>query len=238
MHALKVALRDRLSPDSFGGWVLRGLRRHPFAFPVALMRSLVASRRLTGRMFPVRVRIGASQRLRIQCDRGARAQLSGLLKVNPWGGSNLPSSVYCGSGAALRIEGDFEIGPNVHIQVFPDAELHIGGRKDSTASGITADTRIMVEKSMHIGRDAIIAWEVLISDSDWHDVEGAQRNRPVTIGDRVWIAHGVSILKGAQIPSGCIVGAKSIVKGAVDGPNSLLAGTPARVVRTNVRWKR
>jgi len=211
---------------------------HPLHFPLALLRSMVATRKLTGRMLPVRVRIGARQTLRVQAHRSAKIRLRGLLMVNAWGGSNLPSSLYCGAASTLEINGDFELGPNVHVQVHPGATLAIEGRQDASASGITSDTKIMVEKHVQIGADSIIAWDVFISDSDWHDIEGSQRVRPVSIGRRVWIAHGVSVLKGANIPAGCIVGARSVVRGPLEGEGCLLAGSPARVVRSNMKWKR
>ena len=96
----------------------------------------------------------------------------------------------------------------------------------------------MVEKSIKIGADCIIAWDVTISDSDWHNIDGSERIRDTTIGDRVWIAHGVSVLKGASIPNGCIVGAKSMVAAGTFPEKSLLAGIPAKVIRSNVEWKR
>lgn len=137
------------------------------------------------------------------------------------------------------MDGDFEIGPGVQINVAPKAELTIGGRKFSTGSGITANSRIMIEKSLVIGFDSIIAWDVFISDSDWHDIKGVTRCKAVNIGDHVWISHGVSVLKGATIPSGCIVGAKSLVcADNVFEEKSLITGIPATTKKTKVEWSR
>jgi acetyltransferase-like isoleucine patch superfamily enzyme len=96
----------------------------------------------------------------------------------------------------------------------------------------------MVEGSVEIGKDCIVAWDVFISDSNWHHIKDDVRMEPVVIGDKVWIAHGASIVKGAKIPSGCIVGAKSLVARGVFQENSLLAGIPATVRRRNVQWSR
>jgi acetyltransferase-like isoleucine patch superfamily enzyme len=96
----------------------------------------------------------------------------------------------------------------------------------------------MVEKSLAIGFDCIIAWDVFISDSNWHDIIGAKRNGPVVIGDHVWISHGVSILKDTSIPNGCVIGAKSLVTGIFTTENSLIAGVPAKVRRNDVEWVR
>jgi acetyltransferase-like isoleucine patch superfamily enzyme len=163
--------------------------------------------------------------------------IEGNIFVNSWGGNSLPSSISCSEKSTLSILGDFEIGPGVHISLAKGANLTILGRRNSTASGITCNSRIMVEKSVKIGADCIIAWDVFITDSDWHNIKGALRCEPVTIGDNVWISHGVSITKGAAVPSGCIVGAKSLVTRAGSFPEkSIIAGVPAAVRKINVEW--
>jgi acetyltransferase-like isoleucine patch superfamily enzyme len=54
----------------------------------------------------------------------------------------------------------------------------------------------------------------------------------IVIGDRVWIGAQCVVLKNARIGSGCIVAAGSVVTAGDYPPNSLLAGNPAKVVRT------
>ncbi|MEY2399653.1 MAG: hypothetical protein QOJ00_2827 [Actinomycetota bacterium] len=52
---------------------------------------------------------------------------------------------------------------------------------------------------------------------------------PVRIGAGTWIGERVSVLRGARIGKGCIIGANSVVKGTIpDG--SIAVGAPARVV--------
>ena len=96
----------------------------------------------------------------------------------------------------------------------------------------------MVENSVSIGKDGLIAWGVFISDSDWHAIKGKPRSAPVCIEDHVWIAHDVSILKGSHVPCGCIVAPKSLVLGGGYRQHSLIAGQPAVIKRDDVRWSR
>ncbi len=168
----------------------------------------------------------------------AQAILTGNLQVNSWGGLTFASSIFVSNDSNFTMPGDFEIGPNVHISLAPGAILKLGGKKKYSASGITCNSRIMVEKSVTIGEDCIIAWDVFISDSNFHDISGMTKASPVSIGDHAWISHGVSVLKGAVIPSGCIVGAKSLVTTIFETENTLLAGVPAKVMRNGVEWAR
>ncbi|KAG1713701.1 Chloramphenicol acetyltransferase [Nymphon striatum] len=50
------------------------------------------------------------------------------------------------------------------------------------------------------------------------------------IGHDVWIGQGVTVLPGAHIGHGCIIGAKSVVSGT-HPPYTILAGNPAKPIR-------
>jgi acetyltransferase-like isoleucine patch superfamily enzyme len=235
---MKVFISRFLKPGSLCRWLASGIYRNPLRFPVALFRSAIATKKLTGNFYPIRVRIGIGQILKINNLSKIKATLIGNLLVNSWGGSSIASSISCAHGANFTILGDFEIGPNVHIQLGRGAKLLLAGKKNSSASGITCNTRIMVEDSLNIGADCIIAWDVFISDSNWHEISGVNRCCPVSIGDQVWISHGVSVLKGSVIPFGCIVGAKSLVANVFDTQKAFIAGVPAKVIKNGVEWSR
>jgi len=238
MKNIKYFLKKKFPVGSTGRWIITGFFSHPLRFAPSLMKSLLATRKLTGNFLPVCVRVSADQQFIVCCSAGAKISIKGNITVSGWGNDNSHSSLSCSYGGRLEILGDFEIGPGVHITVFNDAILKIGGSLHSTGSGITCNSRIMVEKYIEIGADVIMAWNVFISDSDWHDVKGSVRSEPVYIGDHVWLGHDVSVLKGSIIPSGCIVGAKSLVTKKKFPNNALLAGAPAIVRRTEVEWSR
>jgi acetyltransferase-like isoleucine patch superfamily enzyme len=231
-------IKAYISPDSVWRWILSGFYHFPIRFVFALVSSVICTKKLSGNYWPIRVRVAGGQKFRLYCSPFQKVQLQGILRVNQWIGSDSPSSLTLGAGSSFVLLGDFEVGPGVHIYVSPGAELKIAGRLNSSGSGITCNTRIMVEKLVEIGTDCIIAWDVCISDSDLHDIKGARRTAPVFIGNHVWIAHGSSIMKGAIIPSGCIVAAKSLVRSAIDSERALVAGAPAVVKRTGVEWSR
>ncbi|MGO3641673.1 MAG: acyltransferase, partial [Psychrobacter sp.] len=60
----------------------------------------------------------------------------------------------------------------------------------------------------------------------------------VVLGDHIWIAANVTISKNVSIASGCIIAAGSFVNKPVVTPNCMVAGTPAKVIRQNIRWER
>lgn len=54
---------------------------------------------------------------------------------------------------------------------------------------------------------------------------------PVTLGKSVWLPWRVFVMPGASIGDGSVIGANSLVAGAIP-PNSLAVGSPAKVVRS------
>jgi phosphonate metabolism protein (transferase hexapeptide repeat family) len=58
-----------------------------------------------------------------------------------------------------------------------------------------------------------------------------RRAHPVIIGHDVWIGHGAIVLPGRMIGTGAVVAAGAVVTKDV-APYAIVAGNPARVVRT------
>lgn len=94
-----------------------------------------------------------------------------------------------------------------------------------------------------IGEDCMFATDVWIRNSDEHlifDLDSLETINPageVIIYPHTWICQDALILKGTKIGTGSIVGAKSLVN--KDVPNfSLVAGNPAKVLKSNVSWER
>ena len=100
-------------------------------------------------------------------------------------------------------------------------------------------TSITSRESVKIGSRTIIAANVVIVDSDFHQHwppegrffgTGTEGDRPVTIGNCVWIGMGSLILKGVTIGDNSIIAAGSVVTRSIP-PNVLAGGVPARVIR-------
>lgn len=57
-----------------------------------------------------------------------------------------------------------------------------------------------------------------------------QYNKPITLGDNVWIGAGAIILPGVTIGDNSIIGAGSVVTKDIE-PDSIAVGNPARILR-------
>ena len=93
-----------------------------------------------------------------------------------------------------------------------------------------------------IGNDCMISSEEELW-TDGHSVIDVKTREvlnkpisPIIIGNHVWLGRRVTLTKGAQIPDDCIVGIGSIVTKKFIEPHCVIAGNPAKIVRTGVSW--
>ncbi len=115
-------------------------------------------------------------------------------------------------------------GP-IELRSGPDGLVTIGSR-----TGINFGTLIEASERVAIGDNVSIGPYVIISDTE-SGVDGPSGEaRPITIGDDAWLASRVIVRPGAEIGSGAVISAGSIVDGVI--PARVLAGgIPARVLR-------
>lgn len=155
-------------------------------------------------------------------DRVATHPLIGRSKFSTTSGSSISHTgdnrASIGPVSVVYIEGDFFMGD----------------------SYINSHSRIICTDEITIGDYVSISWNVEILDDDRHQIiidgERPERTGPIEIEDGVWIGHDVSIHKGVTIGTGSVVAGDSVVVSDVP-PNSLVAGSPAEVVRENVDWE-
>lgn len=96
-------------------------------------------------------------------------------------------------------------------------------------------------QALSFGDNVLVGWNVNIRDADghtlYHDCKKVSSIKPVCIGNHVWIAANVDILKGVSIPDGCVVAYRSCLTKPIDIEKCLVAGYPAKIIRNNIEWR-
>ena len=91
-----------------------------------------------------------------------------------------------------------------------------------------------------IGENTIISWDDLIMDSDFHYMnDGAgwkDVSKPINIGNYVWVGCRATVLKGSNVPDGCVVAANSVITRNFPEKNCLL--TTNGITKKNISWRR
>lgn len=107
---------------------------------------------------------------------------------------------------------------------------------------VTAESAIVCAESIRFGDDCLISWDVLVMDTDEHsiyDKEGVRinPNRPIVVGNHVWIGCKCMLLKGAEIPDNTILAAGTALRSAFHGECQVIGGNPPSILKRDVTWK-
>lgn len=137
---------------------------------------------------------------------------SGRLRIGPW--------TWLGDGTSLRAhEGSVRLGPKVVLGSFDVVNAFL---------------------DVEVGEGCLFGDWVYVCDFDhvFERVDVPIRKQgivksPVRIGEDVWVGEKATILRGADIGAGTVVGSQALVRGTVP-PFSVVVGSPARVVRSRL----
>ncbi len=145
-------------------------------------------------------------------------------------------------------------GNNNHVIIrervsLNQAELHIEDDNNEIIIGehtsIHGATQLAAIEgtTIKIGRDCMLANDIQFRTGDSHsiiDLSGKRLNtsESISIGNHVWIGTKVICLKGVHIANNCIVGAGSLLTKRFDEDNAIIAGNPARIVKSEIDWLR
>lgn len=158
-----------------------------------------------------------------------------------------PDSVICFPPNALfneqyiRIGSGTLFGPQVTLSagmvpgqtMVSDTVIRVGDRcLFGKGTGIVGHLEITIGDDVWTGHHVYITDQNHgYSDLDLPVSRQVMPERPVSIGDGSWLGHGTVVLPGASIGRHVVIGANSVVTGAIPD-NSVAAGVPARVIKT------
>ena len=170
---------------------------------------------------------------RVQMDKDAKIVLTTKLfvGVKQVKASHMETRFWFQQGSELIVDGEFSVGAGSYIRIAPKGKLILHG------GGLNENVQITVGDIVEIGTDFTCGRDVVIRSYDGHTLmeDGYQISRPIKIGNHVWVGQGATILKGVTIGDGAIVAAGAIVTKDVPA-HSVVAGNPARIIKTDVKW--
>ena len=96
---------------------------------------------------------------------------------------------------------------------------------------------------IQIGCDCMFSSDISFRTGDSHSITDANGKRindakSIVIGNHVWIGTKTILNKGSCILNNSIIGAGSVVTRAFKDENVIVAGNPAKIIKTNINWKR
>jgi len=126
-----------------------------------------------------------------------------------------------GHGSKLSVRGNLTLGADFNM---------------------TAESTIVCAHQISFGKDCLLSWDILIMDTDEHPIinqDGIRTNpdKPILVGNHVWIGCKCTLLKGTEIPNNTVVAAGTLLTSAFSGKNQIVGGNPPTILKNNVRWE-
>ena len=148
-----------------------------------------------------------------------------------------------GQGSKLSVRGHLSLGEDFNM---------------------TAESTIVCAKEIRFGDDCLLSWDILVMDTDEHPLynrhETARRetrdssvvpcpvstnmenerinpDKPIIVGNHVWIGCKCVLLKGAEVPDNTVIAAGTLLTSTFNGEYQVIGGNPPSILKHEVRWE-
>lgn len=154
------------------------------------------------------------------------------------------SRIVCGNNCRVIIKSSSNRIKKLKILASGDNSEVLIGENFSLTNGCEIVAAVESDLNVKIGDDCMFAKNILIRATDGHCVadkysgEILNYGKSIEIGNHVWLANNVMILKGGSICANSVVSAGSIITKPCSSENSVYAGIPAKRVKTDIVWDR
>ena len=144
--------------------------------------------------------------------------------------------LYIDGQLVIKGNGNHLFASGLSLRIYEGAVVEIG---DDFACMKNAN--IQIHKGLHVGKDNMWSWDEVIIDSDTHlifDSKGKMisHNKDIRFGDHVWLGCRNIVLKGANIPPGCIIAAGSTITSKDKYPEKSIIASKGKVIKENINW--
>lgn len=161
-----------------------------------------------------------------------------VIKISNNSKINNSNIVIFGNNSSIIIGNNVDLKGPVNIHLEDNSTLTIGDNTNLRGVTIT-----IINGKVSIGKNCMFSYNIKIRNTDSHKIldKNTMRiinaNKDVKICDNVWVGEDVTILKGSHISDNCVIGYGTITT-KVYPPNSVIAGIPGKIVKSNIIWKK
>lgn len=161
---------------------------------------------------------------------------TGMIKIGFTGAQFIPkrsSFFIMKENSQISFENECEFGPGIIIYMEKGSQMIIGDHLYvNTNCTIRNTSKIVFED--HVG----LGWNNFINTSEGHEISIDGKVKPydgnILIRRCAWITSNCTINKNTEIGAFSIVGQHSIVNKKIEQDHVLIAGSPAKIIKTNV----
>lgn len=129
----------------------------------------------------------------------------------------------------LVFKGSCNIGNNSYLSTGKQSVIEFG-------NNFTASTTLRLISYSHItfGDDALIGWDCMFTDTDFHRLTNVDGNLSkgygdIKIGNNNWIANGCRVLKNVYTPDNIVIGAYTILTSNVEYQEKTVVGNEHKI---------